>query len=253
MLSGRELVGAVVIAAVGASLWLTDMDSALATLRSFTEIVRQMDSVRGAAVFLALHSLAVLVCFPATVLFELSAGFVFGLPNGVVLVVLGKLLGGGGGFLVGRFLLRSFIAGLLGKSGKGGTFARMAAGAEKDAWRAVFALRLSPVPSWLNTYGLASLTDVPITPFLVATAVGSIPMVVQNVYTGTLLDSISDLSTGSGQSWVSTAVMAMGVTATVYAGKLAMSYAAEEPGDVDGASRRKKDPSPKTKHKEKAS
>jgi len=76
---------------------------------------------------------------------------------------------------------------------------------EGDGWKFALMLRLSPIPSWLNTYGLAAFGKITFRDFFLATILGSIPMVIQNVSGGALLMDISTLDSASellkGNRW----------------------------------------------------
>lgn len=67
---------------------------------------------------------------------------------------------------------------------------------DKQAWKLALLLRLSPMPSWLNNYGLA-ITSIPVTHFLVANALGGIPFILQNVYVGSLASDFTSLMSES--------------------------------------------------------
>src|SRR5690606_657852 len=59
--------------------------------------------------FVGAYIVAAVLVVPASLL-TLAAGFVFGLPVGVVLVSAGGVLGGAAAFLVGRFFARDWIS-----------------------------------------------------------------------------------------------------------------------------------------------
>eukprot|EP01087_Luapelamoeba_hula_P017775 TRINITY_DN562_c2_g1_i3.p2 TRINITY_DN562_c2_g1~~TRINITY_DN562_c2_g1_i3.p2 ORF type:complete len:150 (+),score=38.98 TRINITY_DN562_c2_g1_i3:767-1216(+) len=61
-----------------------------------------------------------------------------------------------------------------------------------EQWKWALLLRLSPVPSWVNNYGLA-LTPVGFPAYLVSTVVGGVLMIVQNVNIGAALGSLAAL------------------------------------------------------------
>eukprot|EP01128_Nolandella_sp_AFSM9_P001510 TRINITY_DN11684_c0_g1_i1.p1 TRINITY_DN11684_c0_g1~~TRINITY_DN11684_c0_g1_i1.p1 ORF type:complete len:231 (+),score=18.97 TRINITY_DN11684_c0_g1_i1:30-722(+) len=137
----------------------------------------------GPVIFGGLHIVMLAVCFPGTVLFEWGAGFLWGFQRGSLLIALSKPLGGALGFVLGRSLLRGYVQGLLGESPR---VKKLQQNIASDGWKLALMVRLSPIPSWVGTYGLA-LTKLNLSSFLLATFLGSWPMVLQNVYVGSLM------------------------------------------------------------------
>eukprot|EP01114_Cavostelium_apophysatum_P008969 TRINITY_DN22038_c0_g1_i1.p1 TRINITY_DN22038_c0_g1~~TRINITY_DN22038_c0_g1_i1.p1 ORF type:complete len:314 (+),score=22.11 TRINITY_DN22038_c0_g1_i1:127-942(+) len=161
------------------------------------------------------HCIAVIICFPGTILFEISSGFLFGLW-GIALVTISKGVGGLIGFMLGKTLLHDFV-----KSKFAGDkrWESIYDHIGKEGWKFAVLLRLSPLPSWVNTYGL-STTSIGTLPFFFATIFGSLPMIFQNVYLGTLLGSLANLSSNSSNttsefswfSWKSASMLATGAS-----------------------------------------
>ena len=128
-----------------------------------------------------------------------------------------KTIGGLIGFALGRTLLHEWAVKAIQKSARWSyVFEQIG----DDGLRFAFLLRLSPVPSWVNNYGLA-LTRVSYAQFLVATVFGSLPFIGNNVYMGSLVHNIAHIATaGSGGvaadggddeiNYVKTALMTMG-------------------------------------------
>ena len=65
-------------------------------------------------------------------------------------------------------------------------------GEERNALTFALLLRLSPVPSWANNYGL-SVSPVAFSTFLLAN-IGSIPMVIQHAYVGSLFQNATAIN-----------------------------------------------------------
>jgi uncharacterized membrane protein YdjX (TVP38/TMEM64 family) len=144
------------------------------------------------------HSLFIALAFPATLAFETAAGVVFGgLKQGVAIVTAAKILGAALGFVLGRTLLRS----TLGARAKAHPrFGAIYEGISERGWVFVALLRLSPLPSWMNNYGLAA-TNVRFFPdFIVPTSLASLPCIVQNVLAGLALGEAVGVATTTGFS-----------------------------------------------------
>eukprot|EP01126_Amoeba_proteus_P063593 TRINITY_DN877_c0_g1_i13.p2 TRINITY_DN877_c0_g1~~TRINITY_DN877_c0_g1_i13.p2 ORF type:complete len:120 (+),score=16.39 TRINITY_DN877_c0_g1_i13:1895-2254(+) len=108
--------------------------------------------------------------------------------------MLSKTFGGGLGFLLGRSLFKEWVE----RKVEGvPSLSRVSDSVQSDGlsfldgskaaltkphtgWKFAVMLRLSPMPSWVCTYGL-SITRINFLEFLFATLIGSLPMVFQNV------------------------------------------------------------------------
>lgn len=170
----------------------------------------------GVCAFGAVHAGAVVVCFPFTILFELAAGFAFGLTTGTAVVWSAKVAAAAFTFYASSGLARTAISrlGLADASTKAlaaqPQLARLAQSATKDGARYTLLARLSPVPSWANNYGLA-LAGVPFGQYLPATAIATLPAVLTHVYAGSLLSSLLSLEDGTPQTAAGTALSGLGV------------------------------------------
>lgn len=96
-----------------------------------------------------------------------------GVLLGVPLIALTKMVGGLFGFLVARKLLRVWVEGRVGKSPE--IMKRMYEGVEENGFKTALLLRLSPLPSYLCTYGLA-ITKLSFRDFALSTLFGSLPV-----------------------------------------------------------------------------
>jgi len=136
----------------------------------------------------ATHVCSVALCFPGTMLFELFSGFLFGWLWGSMLIGFSKSLGGTLAFCLGKTLLRNWVEMKLETST---TFQKLHFSMKEDGWRFALMLRLSPIPSWVINYGL-SLSPISFSDFFIATFLGSLPMIIQNVYFGSVLKDFTD-------------------------------------------------------------
>ena len=185
----------------------TAMASALNTTNAATTIMQytQWVSAKGVVglfAFAAVHAAAVVVCFPATILFELAAGFAFGVLIGTPLVWSAKMCAATFTYMVSNGIARAVLS----RAGvehivthafaSQPRLARLAGNVEANGARYTLLARLSPIPSWLNNYGLA-FAGVRFADYFPATALATLPMVLVNVYTGSLLSSLLSLSDGA--------------------------------------------------------
>jgi len=125
----------------------------------------------GWLIFIGLYALCCIFSIPASALI-LGAGAVYGFWGGVTLVVAGNGLGSLLTFLLSRYFLRDWAAGIVDQHPKLRAVKRAV---EKDGWKFVFLTRLSPImPFTLLNYALG-LTNIPLLLFLVANASGALP------------------------------------------------------------------------------
>lgn len=142
--------------------------------------------------FILSHTTAVTLFFPGAILFELFAGFAFGFWRGVLCVALAKLLGALMGFSLGRSVFHAWGRHLVDSSPRWRALFRNVG---DDGFRFALLLRLSPLPSYVNTYGLA-VTTISYRHFVAATICGSLPFIINNVFMGTMARSLESILFG---------------------------------------------------------
>ncbi len=143
-----------------------------------------------APLFFILIMAAVVVLVLPGVLFTTGAGFVFGVVEGTIIVVLGTTLGAGLAFLIARHLFgpraRSFV------------MARAKLQVVSDeltphGWKIVLLTRLIPFfPGKISNY-FFGLTPFSLTGFVGGSLLGFIPYSVHNVYLGSIAADITTL------------------------------------------------------------
>lgn len=134
----------------------------------------------GQAAFVGLYVLATVAFLPGSVL-TLGAGAAFGLWKGFVLVSIGSTAGACAAFLVGRYLLRDWVARKLEKVP---VFAAVAGAVGAEGWKVVLLTRLSPVlPFNLLNYAYG-LTTVSFGEYALSSWIGMIPGTFLYVYLG---------------------------------------------------------------------
>lgn len=123
----------------------------------------------GPLIYIGLYMLRPLILFPATLLTVLS-GFIFGPVAGVLYTVVASNLSSAVAYLVGRF----FGQGLLPEGEGSGWIARYTARMRANSFETVLIMRFIFLPYDLVTY-LAGFLRIRFVPFILATALGSIP------------------------------------------------------------------------------
>ena len=148
----------------------------------------------GSAAFIGLYVIITVVMGPAAAL-TLIAGLVYGVW-GFPLVVGAATLAATTAFLIGRYLARDRVAKMAENNDK---LRALDKAVSEEGWKVVGLMRLSPVfPFGLQNY-LFSVTDIPLLPFVLATAIGIMPGTALYVYIGSLGQSGGD---GGVLQWV---------------------------------------------------
>jgi uncharacterized membrane protein YdjX (TVP38/TMEM64 family) len=185
----------------------------------------------GAIVYVLVYIAACVLFLPGSIL-TLGGGFAYGVLIGAPLVWIGATIGATLAFVLGRTLLREWVARRIGTNAK---FAAIDNGVAKNGFRVVLLTRLSPVfPFNLLNYAFG-LTQVSLRDYVTATALGILPGTVMYVYLGSLVTSLSEISSGrsSGgdlQRIFYFAGLAVTVVVTIYITRVARAALAEATG-----------------------
>lgn len=184
----KPLIFAVAIMALLAAVALSPITEWLAVGLAWIEQHPRL----AALVFIASYVLAAVLVVPGSLL-TLGAGFVFGLPLGILLVSIGSVLGAAAAFLVGRFFARAWVADRIARLPR---FEAMDSATRHEGFVIVLLARLSPLfPFNLLNYGLG-LTGVRFRDYFFATWIGMLPATVLYVYVGTLAKDLTSLTNG---------------------------------------------------------
>jgi uncharacterized membrane protein YdjX (TVP38/TMEM64 family) len=163
-------------------------DAVGSALHGDTAAVREeVDSlgVAGPLIILALCLVHSVIFYPAEIV-DAAAGFVYGLPAGLALVMLGWLLNGLVCWIVGRSVARPVLESWLGAS----RFDRAEEMIERGGVTLLLSVRLIPiVPFSLVSYA-AGAARVPLWRFCWTTLVGYLPITAIAVYLGTKLEGL---------------------------------------------------------------
>jgi uncharacterized membrane protein YdjX (TVP38/TMEM64 family) len=188
MKSRRVVLGLVGIAAIVAAIILLPVDEWLLKL---VERIRDMGGV-GAAVFVVAYVAATVLLLPGSIL-TLGAGFAYGPVYGTLLVMLASNVGATLAFLLGRTVLRDWVARRISSDAR---FNAVDAAVGAQGFRVVLLLRLSPLfPFNLLNYALG-LTRVRLRDYVLASLPGMFPGTLLYVYLGSLVTSVSQLTSG---------------------------------------------------------
>lgn len=165
----------------------------------------------------------VVVCLLPGVLLTTGAGFVFGVVEGAIYVVLGTTLGAAAAFLIARYLLGRRAARFI------RSHSRLQVVNEEMArndWKVVLLTRLIPFfPGKISNY-FFGLTSFSFRGYLLGSLVGFIPFSVHNAYLGSIAADVATLGARDlGRSPLEWAVYTLGfavaVSAVVYCNRIA--------------------------------
>ena len=172
--------------------------------------------------FIALYVLATVCLVPGLIL-TITAGAMFGLVRGVVLVSAGSVLGASAAFFVGRTLARGWTESRIAAWPRFRALDR--ALGERGFW-IVLLTRLSPfLPFNLLNYAYG-VTAVRPRDYIVGSWLGMLPATVLYVYTGSAAASLAQaLAGGTRPGRVGTGLWVLGLAATVTVAALATRLA----------------------------
>jgi len=167
--------------------------------------------VWGPVVFAVIYVVATVLMIPGSAL-TLLAGAVFGLWIGTVAVSLGSTTGAALTFLIGRYLARDRVAGML----KGyPVFNAIDRAIGQGGWKVVLLLRLSPVVPFNVQNYLYGLTLIRFWPAVLASWIAMLPGTFLFVYLGYAgREAVSIHAVGAGNSGQTT-LMVIGLIATL--------------------------------------
>lgn len=204
------------LAALFAAAWWFDLSGPIA---------RGIEVLRGwgpvSLVFVAVfYIVACVLMIPGSML-TIGAGFLAGVfwPDNLLLALgfgylacgAGSVAGASAAFLLGRTLARGPIERRMAGNAR---FQAISRAIERDGFKIVLLVRLSPAfPFTLLNYALG-LTRVTFRDYLLASAIGMVPGTLLYVYIGTAAQSVATAS-GDSVGWPRIALMLAGLAATV--------------------------------------
>lgn len=168
----------------------------------------------GFIVFEILYVVNALLLGPAWLL-ALVAGLAFGLVKGILVVWIAATVAAALAFLTARYVARGRVEKL---ARKNDNFEAVDRAIGKSGGKVVLLLRLSPFFPYTIANYLYGLTAVRFIPYVIATAIGILPMVAIYVAIGAAgreaVEAAAGGGTGSPAEWI---VFAVGVACTVVA------------------------------------
>ena len=182
-----------ILGAFGAFWWALAYygEESRAGVLAFLEWVRDLGPW-GPALFVLAVAASMMLILPGFI-FTLSAGILFGVIKGTLLILIGTTTGACLAFLTGRFLFRDKVRAALAKREKIRRFVRIV---DHEGWRFVMITRMVPMfPFKLSNYAFGT-TSIPFRRFLLGTSLGIIPLSMTNVYAGSLAGSLTNLEGG---------------------------------------------------------
>lgn len=143
-------------------------------------------------VFFALVVAGSKVVLVPGIIFTLGGGFLFGVFNGLLYVLIGTALGASISFFIGKYLCKNWVNAQLAKHARTRRFAQIIAG---EGIRFITLTRMVPFfPFKLSNY-IFGATDVPYRKFIAGTCIGIVPISFANVYAGSLASDLTALGT----------------------------------------------------------
>jgi uncharacterized membrane protein YdjX (TVP38/TMEM64 family) len=183
---GQKLVALVFwLALIGAYQWYahTNNLTPLEVIQNLLTFLTQ--GFWGPMVYIVLYAIRPLILFPSTVL-TLAGGFVFGPILGVLYTIIASNVSSTIAFFVGRF----FGEGLLKDDGSDGLIQRYARRMRENSFETVMIMRFIFLPYDAVSY-LAGFLKIKFWPFILATALGSIPGTMAFIGFGASIESFN--------------------------------------------------------------
>lgn len=192
-LAWRRLAQVLLVALIVALLLVGWRHGAsLQTLQASRDTLLALNATRPlafAAAFFGLYVVATAVSLPVAQLLTLSAGALFGLLEGTVLVSFASTLGATLAMLSSRFLFRDWV-----RRHAGERLQRMQRGVARDGAFYLFSLRLVPVIPFFLINLLAGLLPMKVRTFWWVSQFGMLPATLVYVAAGTQLGEVTSLS-----------------------------------------------------------
>jgi len=172
----------------------------------------------GAVYFFVAYVIAECIALPATPL-TLSAGYLFGLPQGIALTVLAGSTAAAIAFTLSRTFLRPQIEKLAAGNEQ---FVRINKAVEKEGFKIIALLRLSPLlPFSISNY-IFGLSSASFSDFIAATLIGFTPGTAALIILSSSMREVAMAEGGASQPWY---IYAMAITLSFCLLKLATDIA----------------------------
>ncbi|KAK7374941.1 hypothetical protein VNO80_08384 [Phaseolus coccineus] len=193
----------VAVLAVAAAVWRGwqgggwDREASFRLAREWSEKL----GIWAIPLYVSLHTISISLCLPSAIFFETAAPLLFGFLPSVLCVFSAKILAASLSFSIGRLVFRSSSSAMEWAK-RNRYFHMISTGVERDGWKFVLLARFSPVPSYVINYTLAATEVRFLLDFILPTAVGCLPMILQNTSIGSLAGAAVATASGSKKSQI---------------------------------------------------
>jgi uncharacterized membrane protein YdjX (TVP38/TMEM64 family) len=157
----------------------------------------------GVVYYALIYMIAEILAVPATPL-TLSAGYLFGLQNGILTVLVGATGAACVGFWISRTFLRDYVESTLLAPAPDGsspnTLAKLDKAIGKEGFKLLVLIRLSPIFPFSVTNYLYGASSIDFGSYLFGTLIGFIPTTTAYVYTGMVGQALT-AGSGGEQPW----------------------------------------------------
>ena len=161
--------------------------------------ISEFDPKKGIIYFSSFYILAEILAIPAVPILTASSGYLFGLFPGTAACLFSAAIAASVSFVIGRTILRGYVEGILEENPK---FRSMDRAIEKEGFKLMLLLRLSPLfPFALSNY-LYGASSIQFWPYFFGTLLGFAPGTFAYVYAGEIGKTLTDMEySANSQPW----------------------------------------------------
>ncbi|KAK7295818.1 hypothetical protein RJT34_18730 [Clitoria ternatea] len=171
------------------------------TALNYLSLLSQKLGFWAIPLFVSLHTLSIALCLPSAIFFETASPLLFGFFPSLLCVFSAKILAASLSFFIGRLAFRNSTSAVE-WARRNKYFNLISRGVERDGWKFVLLARFSPVPSYIINYTIAATEVGFFLDFLLPTAIGCLPMILQNTSIGSLAGAAVATASGSKKSQI---------------------------------------------------
>lgn len=146
-LAGAAFFTAVIAAGLSGAFSVQDVAALAAAKKEYL----QSAGKQGLTLFALADILLIVCCQPGSFFLELFAGFVFGVSVGTALIFAAKMCAALVCYVLGNVFFADWVSALLAKNATFDKFKKEAG--SRQGFKLIVGLRLSPIPSYLCSYG----------------------------------------------------------------------------------------------------
>lgn len=170
-----------------------------ASFNIILQAISEFDIQKGIFYYSAFYILAEILAIPAVPILTASSGYLFGLVPGTAVCLFSAAIAASISFVIGRTILRGYVEGILANNPK---FKSMDRAVEKEGFKLMLLLRLSPLfPFALSNY-LYGASSIKFWPYFFGTLFGFAPGTLAYVYAGEIGKALTDVEySANSQPW----------------------------------------------------